>query len=47
MKLLINTLLTGILLLALSGCGQKGPLYVPDEPERTSSERLEGYYKRY
>ena len=47
MKLLINTFLTAALLVALTGCGQKGPLYVPDEPERSSKERLEGYYKRY
>ena len=47
MKNLTNIILTGILLLAITGCGQKGSLYVPDEPERTSNERLEGYYESY
>lgn len=47
MKILTTTLLSAALLVALHGCGQKGPLYVPEDPERSSSERLEGYYKRY
>ncbi len=26
-------LITAVLVLSTSGCGQKGPLYLPDEPE--------------
>ncbi len=26
----------------LSGCGQKGDLYLPDEPQSTASERAAG-----
>lgn len=47
MKSLITIILTGVLLATLAGCGQKGPLYVPDDPERSAKERLEGFYRTY
>ena len=36
---LVTCLLLGCLLLALSACGNKGPLYLPEEekPEKTES----------
>ncbi len=33
-------LLIALLLSGLLACGQKGPLYLPDDPERREEQRL-------
>lgn len=33
-------LLIALLLTGLPACGQKGPLYLPDDPERREEQRL-------
>ena len=32
-RYLIHLILVGLVLPVLAGCGQKGPLYLPDKPE--------------
>lgn len=36
---LVTLLLTTLLLAPLVGCGQKGPLYLPDEPSTASDDQ--------
>lgn len=39
MKSIISTLLTLECLLALAGCGQSGPLYLPQQPQATGDNK--------
>ena len=38
-----HLLLSLVLLVLLSGCGQKGPLYLPAEQDEGEEEQQEGY----
>jgi|GEM_PF-1292317 len=44
LSLLVLSLLT-LLLLTLSGCGQKGPLYMPDDSESSKAYDPQGDYE--
>jgi len=37
MKILAHLLVAGIMILFMAGCGQKGPLYLPDKPPPTTT----------
>lgn len=37
---IMKMLFTTTLLVAVSGCGLKGPLYLPEQPEKTKTEKL-------
>ena len=43
------TLVGAIALLfgVLSGCGQKGPLYIPSDQDKTQEEQLDEVYNNY
>lgn len=45
-KLIMLTVVIGTFF-ALAGCGQKGALFIPDNPDRTPKEKLDEFYKRY